>query len=137
MQGVRIAVLGALVVVAPPLGASQETPPANQQPPRTSGSGKHSHKDDFLIHGTVFQPSGLACPGARLRIRRAGEKRFHWETRTNSRGEFAVRVPQGAEYQVSVEAKQYPAVVKTIDGKSGAREESVVLHLRPAPGGKG
>jgi hypothetical protein len=85
-------------------------PPANQQPPPTenpsapasaSSSSKHSrnsHANDFLIIGTVFNDKAYAFPGVHLRVRRSTEKKFRWETYTNSRGEFAIRVPQGAEY---------------------------------------
>ena len=34
-----------------------------------------------------------------LRLRKDGEKKYKWETSTNSRGEFAVRVPQGSNYE--------------------------------------
>jgi len=97
---------------------------------------KHSHANDFLIHGTVFNDKALALPGAEIRIRKSGEKKFRWETRTNSRGEFAVRVPRGADYELAVRAKGFAAEMKTLDTKIAAREENTVFRLTPAPRGK-
>jgi hypothetical protein len=90
----------------------------------------------LLIRGTVFDNRGLSLSGARLRIRRAGEKKSHWETQTNSRGEFAVRVPQGSEYEVAAEAKGFATQSQAINGKSGIAEEKVIFHMEPASGGK-
>ena len=97
---------------------------------------KHSHADDFLIHGTVFNDKALALPGAEIRIRRSGEKKFRWETRTNSRGEFAVRVRRGADYELVVRAKGFAAEEKELDAKGTAREENTVFRLTPVPRGK-
>src|SRR4030088_2207501 len=58
-----------------------------------NGKRKYSHANDFLIRGTVFTDKSLSFPAVQLRIRRAGEKKFRWEDQTNSRGEFAIRVP--------------------------------------------
>src|ERR1700756_1724058 len=93
-------------------GQSQETAPAS--PPQSSSSSsskdknqKYSHANDFLIRGTVFAEKALAFPDVQLRIRRSGEKKFRWEGRTNSRGEFAIRVPQGIQYDMVVHAKGF------------------------------
>lgn len=129
---------------APP--APPAPPPNQQQPPATenpgtaaSSSSKHSHSthaNDFLIIGTVFTDKALAFPGVRLRVRRATEKKFRWETYTNSRGEFAIRVPQGADYEVVVLAKGFVDQNKTISAKSGISENNVVFSMQPAAGVK-
>src|SRR5262249_39973056 len=67
----------------------------------------YSHANDFVVRGTVFNEKALSVPGAQLRIRRANDKKFRWETRTNSRGEFAVRVPQGSDYEIVAHVKGY------------------------------
>ncbi len=83
---------------APPHGSAQESSSAN----------KHSSKLlPFLILGTVFNEHALAFPGVEIKIRRKGEKRFRYDTFTNSRGEFAIRVPDGIEYEVVVREKHY------------------------------
>ncbi len=98
---------------------------------------KYSHTNDFLIRGTVFTDKALSFPGVQLRIRKAGEKKFRWESYTNSRGEFAVRVPQGSDYEMVVRAKGFAEQTRAIDAKSGGNEESMVFRMLPAAGGKG
>jgi hypothetical protein len=115
-------------------------PPADQQPaPATDkpNSKKYSHANDFLIRGTVFTDKALAFPGVQLRIRKAGEKKYRWETSTNSRGEFALRVPQGSDYEMVVHTKGFADQTRMIDAKNGMSEESVVFRMELAAGGKG
>ena len=105
-----------------PLDAAQEpvspSPPASPQAPagaptpapvqESSSTSKHKSKiPPFLILGTVFNEHALAFPGVEIRIRRKGEKKFRYDTYTNSRGEFAIRVPDGIEYEVVVREKNY------------------------------
>jgi Carboxypeptidase regulatory-like domain len=113
---------------------AQQTPAASSNKP---GKGKYSHINDFLIRGTVFTDKALSFPGVQLRIRKAGEKKFRWESYTNSRGEFAVRVPQGSDYEMVVRAKGFADQSRTIDAKTGANEENVVFRMKPTGGGKG
>jgi hypothetical protein len=111
------------------------TAPSSGQ--ESSSKGKpSSHAHDFLIRGTVFQPSGRAFPAVKLRIRRESEKKFRWQTLTNSRGEFAVRVPQGLQYEVAVAAKGFAEQTRQVDARSGISEENVAFRLEPAAGGK-
>jgi hypothetical protein len=124
---------------APPPPANQQTPPAENPSAPASSSSKHSrssHANDFLIIGTVFTDKAYAFPGVHLRVRRSTEKKFRWETYTNSRGEFAIRVPQGAEYEIVVVTKGFTDQSKTISAKSGISEDSVVFEMQPAAGGK-
>jgi carboxypeptidase family protein len=126
------------------VGTVQE--PASPQPPgpvsapaasiRKPAKKKYNHADDFLIRGTVFNDKALSAPGVQLRIRRAGDKKFRWESYTNSRGEFAVRVPQGSAYEMVVRAKGFTQQTRTIDAKSSGNEESIAFRLEPAVGGK-
>ncbi len=112
-----------------------QDPPAAKTPAAKPGK-KHSHAMDFLLRGTVFNEKALSLAGAELRIRKSSEKKFRWETRTNSRGEFAVRVPQGAEYELLVRARGFAEQKKSVDARGGAREENVVLRMELAPAGK-
>ena len=120
--------------VPPPTQPSGTAP--SSTPESSSKGTKSKHAFDFLIRGTVFQPSGLAFPGIKLRIRRESEKKFRWETFTNSRGEFAVRVPQGLQYEVTVSAKGFAEQSRPVDARSGISEENVAIRLEPAAGGK-
>ena len=75
--------------------------------------------------------------GVRLRIQRADAKKPHWETATNFRGEFAVRVPPGADYQIAAEIKGFAKQSQAVNGKDGAAEEKVIFHMEPVNRGKG
>ncbi len=152
----RSAVRGVLVVLVSlsaratraqePAPPAAPAPQANPQPPPVenpgapvSSSSKHarnSHANDFLIIGTVFTDKAFAFPGVHLRVRRSTEKKFRWDTYTNSRGEFAIRVPQGAEYEIVIVAKGFTDQSKTVSAKSGISEDSVVFQMQPAAGGK-
>ena len=102
-----------------------------------NGKQKYTHANDFLIRGSVFTDKALALPAVKLRIRRAGEKKFRWEDYTNSRGEFAMRVPQGSEYEMVVHAKGFADQTKVVDAKSGsAADNNLVFRMQPVAGGK-
>jgi hypothetical protein len=101
-----------------------------------SGKQKYSHANDFLIRGTVFTDKALSFPGVQLRIRRSGEKKFRWQDQTNSRGEFAIRVPQGAQYEMVVRTKGFADQTRTIDARTGSGENNVVFRMEPAKRGK-
>jgi Carboxypeptidase regulatory-like domain len=101
-----------------------------------NGQSKYSHANDFLLRGTVFTEKALAFPGAELRIRRSGKKKFRWQDSTNSRGEFAIRVPQGTQYEVVVRAKGFAEQVRTIDARNGSGENNIVFRMEPAKKGK-
>ena len=119
----------------PPTSAA--TPPATAVAPGKPAKKKYSHANDFLIRGTVFTDKALSFPGVQLRIRRVGEKKFRWESYTNSRGEFAIRVPQGADYELVVRVKGFAEQTRTIDAKTGGNEQSMVFRMQPAAGDQG
>ena len=97
---------------------------------------KYSHANDFLVRGSVFTEKALSFPGVQVRIRRSGEKKFRWEDRTNSRGEFAMRVPQGTQYEMVVHAKGFADQARTIDARNSAGENNVVFRMEPVKRGK-
>jgi hypothetical protein len=90
----------------------------------------------FLVKGTVFTEQGFALPDAELRIRRANEKKFRWTVRTDRRGEFATRVPKGADYEISVRARGYEEQSHVVDAKAGEGDEGMIFHMSPIAGGK-
>jgi hypothetical protein len=112
-----------------PAAASPES--SSKQSPSKSG-----HADDFLVRGTVFTQEGLALPGAELHIRRASEKKFRWDTASNSRGEFAVRVKMGADYQVVVRAKGYQEQSLAVNAATGERVKELVFRMQRQTGKK-
>jgi hypothetical protein len=119
-----------------------QSPPASTTSPgpteasRKPGKQKYSHANDFLIRGTVFNQKALSFAGVQLRIRRNGEKKFRWESATGSLGDFAVRVPQGYEYELVVHAKGFTDQTRTVDARNGVAEERIVFRMEPVTGGK-
>lgn len=132
----------ACLLGARPASSQEPAPPATTASPNgtaaarpaKSGKQKYSHANDFLIRGSVFTDKARAFPGVKLRIRRSGEQKFRWEDYTNSRGEFAMRVPQGAEYEMVVHAKGFVDQTKVVDAKSGIADTTLAFQLRPAGG---
>ena len=123
---------------ASPISIQQDAaaPPTQSSASSKNDKQKYSHASDFLIRGTVFTEKALSFPGVQLRIRRSGEKKFRWEDRTNSRGEFAMRVPQGTQYEIVVHVKGFADQAKTIDARTGSGENNVVFRMQPAKRGK-
>jgi hypothetical protein len=123
------------LVPPPPPPATQPAPAEGAIP---KASAKHSpHIDWFLLHGTVFDDKALSLPGTQLRIKRQGEKKYRWNTYSNSRGEFAIRVPPGSSYDVVAQAPGFADLTRTVDAKNGLSDESVVFRMeRPSQGRK-
>jgi hypothetical protein len=120
-----------------PAPGAPQAPPASQAPaPERSQKEKYSHANDFLIIGTIFDPQGYAFAGVELRIRRSKEKKYRWDSYTNSRGEFAVRVPQGSDYEVVVHAKGFADQTRALEAKTGVSEARIVFHMESAEGAK-
>jgi hypothetical protein len=126
--------------------ASAQEPPPPPSPERsnspasssssTKSNKKYSHANDFLVIGTVFTDKGYAFPGVELRIRRSSEKKFRWDSYTNSRGEFAIRVPQGLDYEMIVHAKGFADQTRSLDAKNGLNEARIVFRMEPGTGEK-
>ncbi len=89
-----------------------------------------------MITGTVFNEKVLSFPDVKVRIRQTSEKKVRWETYTNSRGEFAVRVPEGNEYEVRVQAKNFKVQSQTVKADAGAVQQRLSFRLEPAAPGK-
>jgi len=93
---------------------------------------KGAEANRFLLFGTVFTEKGFALPGAEIEVHRAGEKKIRWRALSDRAGEFAVRVPAGAEYEVTVRAKEFDGQTRKVDATSGTRED-LVFRMKPAP----
>ncbi len=117
----------------PPVPAATPTPSATSEQPSSpppSTPSKSKPIPIFLIVGTVYSEKALSFPGVKVRIRRAGEKKFRWETYTNSRGEFAVRVPPGYEYEVVIHTKNYQDQSQSVDSKTEVQQR-LSIKLEP------
>ena len=100
---------------------------------RGAGADKKKNESFAVIAGTVFRPPGFALQGAEVAIEASGEgkppKGFKpSKVRTNSRGEFAFRVPAGEkEYLVTVTAKDFKSQEKTVQIYSEERADLYFL----------
>lgn len=92
-----------------------------------------------MIFTTVFTDRGFALYGARVRLRRAEEKKFRWEATSDHQGELAFRVPQDAQYEMTVEARGFKPETRKIDATQDNRAD-LTIRMEPAadasPGGK-
>jgi Carboxypeptidase regulatory-like domain len=89
-----------------------------------------SHARVFVIFTTVLSDQGFALPGARARVRRSDQKKFRWEGMSDHQGEVAFRVPPGAEYELTIEARGFKPETRKVD----AREENQAdLTVRMEP----
>jgi Carboxypeptidase regulatory-like domain len=117
----------------PPPATSTEapvaSPPAAPTQESSSTSKRRSKVPPFLILGTVFNEHALAFPGVQVKIRRKGEKKFHYDTYTNSRGEFAIRVPDGIEYEVVVHQKNYQDQSQVIAANKAEVQKRLTFKL--------
>jgi hypothetical protein len=100
--------------------------------PLSSSQADAAKKDYALIFGTVWGPDSRPVPGVSVRIRRASEKKFRWEQISNHTGEFAQRVPIGAQdYVIQAEVKTPKGVPKpeiTVHIDNDERQD-VGIHL--------
>jgi len=79
-----------------------------------------------LIFGTVWGPDDRPLYGVKVRIRRASEKKPHWELFSNHSGEFAQRVPAGkADYVIWADLKGY----KPPSGVQLHQGEEATVHV--------
>ena len=86
--------------------------------PGFAGIPRQTPKDYALIYGTVWDAHDQPAYGIPVKIRRANEKKARWELTSDHRGEFAQRVPVGAQDYVIW------ADIKT--GKGKAKSETKV-----------
>jgi hypothetical protein len=126
-----------------PVAPAPTAPSASGESGQDTGSSSSKTKTrlipSFLIIGTVFNENALSFPRVQIRIRRSGEKKFRWETYTDSRGEFAVRVPPGFEYEVVTRVKKYADQTQHVDAKVEVQQRlSIKLepHVQSKAGAK-
>jgi hypothetical protein len=98
----RAAVLVSLFL----LGLALPSPAADR-----AAAEEHPEESSYaLIFGTVWGPADLPLYGVKIRMRRADQKKPHWELYSDHHGEFAQRVPAGtADYLIWADLKGYKA----------------------------
>ena len=81
---------------------------------------QHAAKPYALIFGTVYGPDQHPVAGVVVKIRRASNKKPTWEGRSDSRGEFAQRLPAGAADYV---------VWAQLNGRQASQKKEVTVHM--------
>ncbi len=87
---------------------------------------KSTHQNhDGLIFGTVWNSKNQPVPGVRVKIRRASDKKAHWEVYSNNVGEFEQLVPAG-NYVVWADVKRPKTAKKGDQGNHWAPPQVTV-----------
>lgn len=69
-------------------------------------SSRTAKKDYALIYGTVWTPDNHPAAGIPIKIRGTSSKKLKWDLVSDNNGEFAQRVPVGAEdYTIQADVK--------------------------------
>ncbi|MGA2697938.1 MAG: hypothetical protein ABSE92_17900 [Terriglobales bacterium] len=88
--------------------------------------GSVGEKPYALLFVTVWGPDNRAVNGVKVRVRRADQKKPHWEVYSDRRGEAAQRLPPGpGDYVVSADTKG----IKDANGKELQAGEDVNVHF--------
>ena len=89
-------------------------------------------KDYALIYGTVWGPDDHPVAGVPIKIRRAVDKKPKWQLTSDRSGEFAQRVPAGADdYIVQADVRTpmgQPKPETTVHIENDERRD-ISLHL--------
>lgn len=90
------------------------------------GQQRPKPKDYAVIFGTVWGPDDHPVAGVKVKIRKAGEKKAHWELYSNRRGEFEQPVPTGKQaYIVWADLKGF----KSHEGKHLQTGPEVTIQI--------
>ena len=92
------------VLLSLPVFAGPPDPAARAQ--SSTPAQQATRKDYALIYGTVWGPGDHPVSGVPISIRRASDKKAKWQQVSDRSGEFAQRVPVGAQdYVVQADIK--------------------------------
>ena len=99
-------------------------------PASSAQNSSGSHARVFVIFATVFNDQGFALTGARVRLRRSDEKKFRWEAASDHQGELAFRVPPGADYEMTIEARGFKTQTRKIDTRED-NQTDLTIRMEP------
>jgi hypothetical protein len=107
------------------------------EPSGAAQSSSGSHARVFVIFTTVFTDQGFAFSGARARVRRTDQKKFRWEGVSDHQGEVAFRVPPGAEYELTIEARGFKLETRKIDAREDNQADLTIRMVPQTDAGTG
>ncbi len=94
--------------------------------PAPAASPLPKEKPYAVIVGTVWGPDDHPVYGVKVKIRRAKDKKFKWETYSDHNGEFEQRFPAGeCDYVITADLKGF----KTANGKPLKLVQDVTVHI--------
>lgn len=83
---------------------------------------KNKKEPPALLMGSVFTADGLSLPGIKVSVKRKDDKKPRWRAVSDSRGEFALRLPAGTEtYEVTAGGKTFESQTKTVELRGSER----------------
>lgn len=89
---------------------------------------KSKEKPFALLFGSVFTAEGLALPGVAVIVKRKDDRKPKWRAVSDSRGEFAVRLPaEAATYEVTTQSKAHENQTKTVEISGRVNETATVI----------
>jgi hypothetical protein len=94
------------------------------------------YAESFLLYGNVYTDQGLALPGAEVKVRREDQKKPKWESNSDDRGEFAIRVAPGPKYEITIKAKGYEPLTRMVDTWQQGNRVDLAFKMQRAAGGK-
>ncbi len=95
-------------------------------PPAPASSPLPKEKPYAVIVGTDWGPDDRPVYGVKVKIRRAKDKKFKWETYSDHNGEFEQRFPAGeCDYVITADLKNF----KTANGKPLKLVQDVTVHI--------
>jgi len=102
----------------------------------TQKSKAEQYKESFLLYGNVYTEQGLTLPGANVKVRREDQKKPKWDSSSDDRGEFAIRVPPGPKYEITIKAKGFEPLVRMVDTWQKGDRLDLSFKMQRAGGGK-
>lgn len=94
------------------------------------------YKESFLLYGNVYTEQGLTLPRADVKVRREDQKKPKWESSSDDRGEFAIRVPPGPKYEITIKSKGFEPLVRMVDTWQKGDRLDLSFKMQRAAGGK-
>jgi hypothetical protein len=110
-------------------------PPANLNLLASAAAGQRKPTpSDCIFYATVFTDKGNLLEGAEIHVHPNGKKRPDYVAWSDRRGEFAVHVDPGLDYDIEVKAGGFAPQVRTVNAQVGRQD--LVFHMELKHGKK-
>lgn len=89
---------------------------------------------DCIFYATVFTDKGNLLEGAEIHVHPNGKKRPDYVAWSDRRGEFAIHVDPGFDYDIAVKADGFVPQLRTVNAQTGRQD--LVFHMQLKHGKK-